>query len=429
MRSLRTAILIQVTYSILIVESILLVLSVVHHHRQLEVQYEVTQALAYAQHREPPSYSEAVLVPLRSFTLRFVAAVFFVLAVTVLLVHLGLRRLIYVPIQKILVANQALTEQDDPERAWIPESDIPDNEFGLMMNSRARTLRALFRSQQDLARNNQALEQRVRERTRELDEAIEQLRSSQTLLLQAEKMSTLGSVSTSLAHDMAHPLTAIRFHARKLSDIGQLDPEAERELRNILEATDQAQGIIEHFRDFARKPQTLHAVDLNKAVQRSCTLMSHQLYHDGIRLVVELTPDLPPVWADEVLLQQVVANLIANARDALLEAEAAQDPAIEVRTQWNGAAIVLAVSDNGPGISPEHRAKVFDSFYTTKPLGKGTGLGLPIVKGIVGHLSGTLDLEETAGGGASFRITLPILADDESPTSETKQGIPQALPH
>ncbi len=418
MKSLRTAILIQVIYSILIVQTVLLVLSVVSHHRQLEAHHEVTQALAYAQHQEPPTYAEAVLMPLRTFTLRFVLAVLCVLSVTVLLVQIGLRRLIYVPIQKILVANEALTTKGAPQQATIPEPDIPDNEFGLIMRSRAKTLQTLIRTQEELTRSNQALEARVRERTRELDEALEQLRSSQTLLLQAEKMSTLGSVSASLAHDMAHPLTAIRFHARKLGGMDTLGTEAEAELKNILEATDQAQQIIEHFRDFARKPQTLHAVDLNQSVQRSCTLMSHQLYHDGIQLHCIVSPDLPRVWADEVLLQQVVVNLIANARDALMEARSGRKGEIEVRTTREGSDLLLSVSDNGPGISAEHRAKVFDSFFTTKPAGKGTGLGLSIVKGIVEHLNGTLALDGAPGGGASFRIVLPAVAEDEPPDTE-----------
>lgn len=428
MKSLRIAILIQVTYSILIVESILLVVSVVDYHRQLEAHYEVTQALAYATHQEPPPYGEAVLLPMRTFTLRFMAATIFVLVVTVFLVHVGLRRLIYDPIQKILVANDAFTERGDREEACIPEPEIPDNEFGLIMRSRARTLQALFRSQEELTRSNLALEERVHERTRALDEALEQLRSSQTLLLQAEKMSTLGSVSASLAHDMAHPLTAIRFHARTLSGARTLGPEEETALRNILDATDQAQRIIEQFRDFARKPQTMHSVDLNQSVQRSCTLMSHQLYHDGIRLTCKCEADLPPLWADEVLLQQVVVNLIANARDALLEAETAQAPAIEVRTVWDGASIVLSVSDNGPGIAAEHRDKVFDSFFTTKAPGKGTGLGLPIVKGIVERLNGTLALDNTAGGGAAFRITLPAATTGgEAPHAEAERDTAEAV--
>ena len=426
MKSLRTAILIQVTYSILIVQSILLVLSVVDHHRQLEAHYEVTQALAYATHQEPPPYEEAVLLPLRTFTLRFLGASIFVLVVTVFLVMVGLRRLIYTPIQKIVRANEALAEQGDPERARIPEPDIPDNEFGLIIRSRARMLQAMLRSKEELTRSNQALEERVRERTRALDEALEQLRSSQTLLLQAEKMSTLGSVSASLAHDMAHPLTAIRFHARKLSTARNLAPDETAELGNILEATDQAQRIIEHFRDFARKPQTLHPVDLNQAVQRSCTLMSHQVYHDGIRLACELAPDLPPIWADEVLLQQVVVNLIANARDALLETTTAQDPAIEVHTAKDDTSVVLVVSDNGPGIATEHRDKVFDSFFTTKAPGKGTGLGLPIVKGIVERLNGTLAMDSEMGGGTTFRITLPA---PEAASAEAPREATQVLMH
>lgn len=432
MKSLRREILVQMTCAILLVESILLVLSVVDHHRLLDAHYTLAQQYAFRTGQEPATYSEAVLQPLIRFALRFVAAVVAVVCATVLLVHAGLNRLIYQPIQTLLRANEAMAGQGDPAAGSIPEAEMPDDEFGVIMRSRARMLKALLSSQKDLTDMNQHLEEKVQERTRELDEALEQLRTSQTRLLHAEKMSTLGLVSATMAHDLAHPLTAIRFHARDLArNTDHLSPKASDAVRSILDGTDQAQSIIEHFRELARKPQGLHRVGLNGCVQRACTLLSHQLHQDRIALHCDLAHDLPPVWADEVLVQQIVLNLIANARDALLTGGPAGQRAIRIRTETRGGDVLLRVADNGPGVPAALREKIFETLFTTKDPGKGTGLGLSIVKSVVERLSGRIELESEEGQGATFVVRFPPAAEEtpaQAAPAATGRSLPAAPP-
>jgi two-component system NtrC family sensor kinase len=131
---------------------------------------------------------------------------------------------------------------------------------------------------------------------------------------------------------------------------------------------------------------------------------------DDIAVALHLAPDLPTLWADPHQLHQVVLNLVTNAHQALRDVPVPRRLTLTTRTNPAGPSVSLEVADTGPGIPPAIQARIFEPFYTTKPLGIGTGLGLPLCQGIIEGHDGTISLQSQAGQGTVFRIELPVKA-------------------
>ena len=241
-------------------------------------------------------------------------------------------------------------------------------------------------------------------------------------LIQASKMATLGEMSTSVAHELNQPMTVIQtisdYLVRKVRrgqcvDQEQLTEMAEGISRHIARAT----GIINHMREFGRKSdQTVAAVDLAGVVHHTFELFSQQLKVRNIEVVFDIPDDLPPVAAQANPLEQVLMNLLINARDAV---EEGHDPNTRPGDKRIVIALALAgtpekqfvtasVADNGPGIAPHVLGRIFEPFFTTKDVGKGTGLGLSISYGIIKNYGGDIVADTPAGGGARFTIRLPV---------------------
>jgi two-component system, NtrC family, sensor kinase len=262
--------------------------------------------------------------------------------------------------------------------------------------------RALRRVEGDLKALNLDLERKVAERTADLTRA-------QAALVQSEKLSSLGQLSASIAHEINNPLAGILTFAKLITrEIETAVPDQAkrtvlvRNLALVQRESERCSAIVRNLLDFAReRPLALKDVDLNAAVRESVQLVGHQLAMQGHRLEARLV-DLPPVHADFGELRQAVVNLIMNAmeamgRDGLLE--------VETRPVDGGRAVELSVRDSGPGIAPEHLQKIFDPFFTTKE--KGTGLGLSVVYGIIQRHGGTLSVQSEPGQGTCFTVHLP----------------------
>jgi C4-dicarboxylate-specific signal transduction histidine kinase len=188
-----------------------------------------------------------------------------------------------------------------------------------------------------------------------------------------------------------------------------------RVLESLEAAMDQvrkATEIISHLRTFGRAA-TVHMepVLVNEVVQRSVALMQEQLRLREIELRLELDERDPAVEGNAIQLEQVVINLLTNARDAVAETA---ERWIELTTELDGDAVRLVVADGGPGIPAELEQRIFDPFFTTKEVGKGTGLGLSIAYGIVTDHDGTISVRNARGGGAVFCIELPATAPEVS---------------
>ncbi|MGA8871408.1 MAG: ATP-binding protein, partial [Candidatus Acidiferrales bacterium] len=157
-------------------------------------------------------------------------------------------------------------------------------------------------------------------------------------------------------------------------------------------------------------------VNVNEIVERTLALRSYELKTENIVVTCELAPGLPQTTADPYQLQQVVLNLLINAEQALLEGRGKGHVLIRTTHMIEGVGrhavdrIVLEVSDDGPGVSPEIASRIFDPFFTTKQPGLGTGLGLSIVYGIVHQHHGEVTFENQASGGAHFVVELPVVA-------------------
>jgi len=238
----------------------------------------------------------------------------------------------------------------------------------------------------------------------------------QQQIVRAERLATLGNLAAGVVHELNNPLTSITVYAeylvRKLESQGAETADIEK-MRRIGAS---AQRILRFSRDlvqYARPSgQELEAVDLASVVRQSVSICEHLVERGGIALSVEVDPELPVIQAIEGQLEQVLINLITNAVHAV-EASAADDRGtgrVVVRAQVESpSTVLLEVADSGVGVSDDEAAKIFEPFFTTKPDGKGTGLGLPIVRNIVEQHRGEISVTRSDLGGAAFRVILPAM--------------------
>jgi signal transduction histidine kinase/ActR/RegA family two-component response regulator len=269
---------------------------------------------------------------------------------------------------------------------------------------------------------NDQLEQRVAERTAELEHAHEELRQSQ-------KMEAIGQLAGGIAHDFNNLLTVINGFGELLSQ--QIPASSPHHLfaGEIQKAGARAASLTQQLLAFSRR-QVLdpRVLDLN-AVISEMEKMLHRLIGEDIKLVAELDPYLGHVRADPGQIQQVILNLAVNARDAMpqggtlrITTGACAEPSEATPQPW----LVLAVSDTGIGMDVETQARIFDPFFTTKPTGVGTGLGLSTVYGVVQQSGGHIEVESTLGAGTTFRIFLPQVPDELS--AENTELLPSQVP-
>ena len=248
--------------------------------------------------------------------------------------------------------------------------------------------------------------------------AEEALRHSEAQLRQSQKMEAVGRLAGGVAHDFNNLLTVITGRTQLLlAQIGA-DPARRRELELIEQTAERAASLTKQLLAFSRK-QVLQPtrLDLNTVVAELASLL-RRLIGEDVELTLRATPDLPPIHADRAQIEQVVVNLVVNARDAMprggrltistgtLNATGfGGDPV--PRGEW----VTLAVSDTGHGIARESQPLVFEPFFTTKGPGKGTGLGLSIVYGIVEQSGGRIALDSEPGRGTTFTVYLPVAVE------------------
>ncbi len=237
-------------------------------------------------------------------------------------------------------------------------------------------------------------------------------------LNQAAKMATLGEMATGVAHELNQPLSVIKtassFFIKKLNHDEPLSSEIlSVMLRKIDSNVDRASDIINHMRQFARKPDLILAkVQVNDVLKRAYDIFSQQLRLREIHVVFELEEHLPVVKAEAGRLEQVFINLLLNARDAIEEKWAGReygpdDKKITLKTHTDSTHVVIEIKDTGIGIPEEIIPKLFEPFFTTKEVGKGTGLGLSISYGIIKECGGTIHGENDENG-ARFIAKIPI---------------------
>ncbi len=257
-----------------------------------------------------------------------------------------------------------------------------------------------------------------------------ELEEQKVLSMRADRLRSLGEMAAGIAHELNQPLTGIRGYA-ELTLIGlekgwDLDGDKlVARQQSIIDQADRMVHIIDHVRLFARqagRPDTGIA-DVNDIVQSSIGLLGSQLKSQGIELNVTNGNELPSVNVNPYSLEEVILNLLVNARDSLLGMGPEMDGArIEIRTDFNDGHVSISVTDNGAGIPEELHERIWEPFFTTKDPDKGTGLGLSICRSIIEQCSGRLELESTPGVGTTLTILLPPHAEsDATPEASASQ--------
>ncbi len=245
---------------------------------------------------------------------------------------------------------------------------------------------------------------------REIAAAIERFELG-TQLRHAQKLEAIGRLAGGVAHDFNNLLTVMEGGLTFAEEmLGPAHPAAP-DLESVHEATRRAASLTRQLLTFSRKQEMApRPTDLNAVVAGMQSMLA-RLVEPEISLEAELHPALPPAMVDPAQMEQVIANLVVNARDAM-----PRGGRIAVRTGSGGAPlpsaglhVLLEVADEGEGMSPETQAMIFEPFFTTKPRGEGTGLGLSTVHGIVKQSGGHIEVRSAPGAGTTFRIFLPAL--------------------
>jgi two-component system, cell cycle sensor histidine kinase and response regulator CckA len=297
----------------------------------------------------------------------------------------------------------------------------------------------------ELQRARDELEERVRDRTAELQQTVVALRDEvfarrqaeeaqaflQEQLHQAQKMEAVGQLAAGLGHDFGNLLTVILACAWRVKNSLHDPYLAGKAVEAVEDAARQAGGIVQSLLTFSSKtPIKKTAVNLCEVLEESAYLLRHTL-PAAVELVVTTCPQRIWVYADSVQVEQIFLNLGLNARDAMpdggkLELSIAPARDIEIGESANSQSpdpeyARLLVRDSGTGIPSEILPRLFEPYFTTKPRGQGTGLGLSIIHGIVRDLGGRIDVLSQVGQGTTFTVLLPCT---EAPIGPTEQPVP-----
>jgi C4-dicarboxylate-specific signal transduction histidine kinase len=254
----------------------------------------------------------------------------------------------------------------------------------------------------------------VTERKRAQEER-ERLRQLESELAHVNRMSMMGELAASLAHEILHPIATARNNARAATRFLDMSPPNIAEVRDalacIVRDADRGKAIVDRIRDHIKKaPPRNVRFDLNAAINEVIEMVWAPIDKNGVSVRTSLAAELTYVCGDRVQLQQVVLNLILNAVEAMGSVEkGARELSISTK-QDQKSAFLVAVEDSGPGIDPEHLDRVFAPFYTTKI--SGIGMGLSICRSIVAAHGGRLWAEANRPRGAIFQFTLPAGLED-----------------
>lgn len=345
-------------------------------------------------------------------------SVAFILVVSLLMSGL-VSRLVYRPLRDLETGARRLSSGDLEHPIPVRSGD----EFGKVAESFNTMTLALKNSRQELQQWAYTLEQKVEQRTQEL-------RIAEAETARSEKLASVGLLAAGIAHELNNPLTGVLTFShllRKKMPEGSQDAE---DLDLVIRETKRCAGIIRRLLDFAReKPPEKKFADLNKIIENTERIIERPASFRDVKISMDFDSELPSVWLDADLIEQVVMNMLVNAQHAV-----EQGGDITVRTRRvlksvsgeQGQApipmVEIAVVDTGCGIPPENLKRIFDPFFTSKEVGKGTGLGLSVTHGIVTAHGGTIEVESQVGKGTTFRVFLPVEPPTKESTGTTMRG-------
>jgi signal transduction histidine kinase len=252
-----------------------------------------------------------------------------------------------------------------------------------------------------------ALSSRVHSLIENVDQAQTELERSQEHLLQSGKLAMVGKLAAGVAHSIRNPLTSVNFRLHSLKTSLEMSPSQQDDFQVISEEIRHIDSILRNFLEFSRPPKLkMQRISPSDVVDMAMVLLRYRLESYGVEVKLIRGRRLPKIWADPDQLKEVLANLLVNAVEVMVNGGV-----ITIREEENpgtplGPAVVIRVSDNGPGIPESVRDKIFQPFFSTKE--EGTGLGLSIATRIIEDHGGRLELESKTNEGATFIITLPL---------------------
>jgi len=300
-----------------------------------------------------------------------------------------LSQAVVVPIRRLLSATRRITAGDLSGTIQVPGS-TEVAELSDAFNSMVTALREK--------------REEVEEKVASLNRANRDLVEARGEAIRSEKMASVGLLAAGMAHEIGTPLAAIMGYSGILAEELSGDPEKSDYLRRISEESHRIDRIVRGLLDYAR-PRGAQAeeVEILPLLEKAVELLAAQGVLKFLQVSVEVEPALPRLHADPYQLEQLLINLIMNAKDAM-----PHGGELQLQAKSAGDFVVIEVADTGHGMPPEHLHRVFDPFFTTKEPGKGTGLGLAIAARIAESCGGRLTVQSELGKGSRFTLTLPI---------------------
>jgi two-component system, NtrC family, sensor kinase len=303
-----------------------------------------------------------------------------------------------------------LTRHTQQIAAGRLDGEIPvtsRDEVGELAASFNLMTQELKRAHLQITESNRTLENRVAQKTHELKRASEQM-------IQVERMASIGRLAAIVAHEVNNPLTGILTYAKLLLKKIKSNGEhpawlegAPRYLEVIANESARCGELVKGLLQFARQsPVHLGPNDLNELIRQAVRLVQHKMDLMNVQVRLRLEEALPPLTCDEQLLKQALVALLINACEAVRPGEGVIE--IESRGLLETGELDIAIQDNGIGMDEAVQQRIFEPFFTTKDSGKGVGLGLAVVYGIVSQHSGTIEVESHRGEGTKFTLRLPL---------------------
>ena len=327
------------------------------------------------------------------------------------------------PVTRLVKVTDRVSHGDLDVKVEINQTD----EIGHLARTFNNMIESLRQSRIEIERYNKTLEEKIIERTQQLEEA-------QAQLIQSEKMGAIGQLAAGVAHELNNPLGGILGYAQfTLEKLQKNVPdktttkEIQSYIRYVSDIETQARRcktIVQNLLRFSRSSRTVEfdEIDVNKTIEETLTFVGHQLHLNQIELETVLDSNLPHIQGNAGQLQQVFTNLIINAMHA-----STPGSTIMITTRFSpalgefGGTVELSFIDHGSGIKEEHLKRIFEPFFTTKEVGKGTGLGLSVSYGIIKEHGGEISVQSTVGKGTTFTIVLPIQKPEPESDKEQKQ--------
>ncbi|MFZ4620991.1 MAG: sensor histidine kinase [Bacteroidota bacterium] len=326
------------------------------------------------------------------------------LIVLTIFVGFFLWRTVNIPVHRLTEGTVAVMNGDLDHTIDVQTND----EIGFLTGSFNHMTRTLKQTQEELQQLNQTLEERVQRKT-------EELKRAQTNLIQVEKMVSLGTLAATVAHELNNPLEGILTYAKLIKKrmlkqdlTEEQKTEIVEELTMIADETARCGNIVKNLLLFSRKKVgEFRENDIRAIVEQSTKLIEHHLKMHNVKLNFTCADDIPMVVCDSEQILQALLALEINAVEAMANEGLLS---IDIK-KGEKDDYIIALTDTGNGIRPEDMEHIFEPFYTTKKEGKGTGLGLAVVYGIIERHNGRITAASEVNKGTTFTITLPIKRD------------------